>query len=110
LGAAHERALDFGNVSGAAKFSFKEKLPDMEIILRYDSCDGEIPLPVLPEWCLFQGRALRPVADPAPPSAPHPLCLRGCLKGLAQGGQNAQPEGPRHRWKQVALLVAKVLS
>ena len=70
LGAAHERALDFGNVSGAAKFSFKEKLPDMEIILRYDSCDGEIPLPVLPEWCLFQGRALRPVADPAPPSAP----------------------------------------
>lgn len=70
LGAAHQRALDFGNVPGAAKFSFEEKLPDMEIILRYDSCDGEIPLPVLPEWCLFEERALRPVADPAPPSVP----------------------------------------
>jgi hypothetical protein len=70
MGAAHERALDFGNVPGAAKFSFEEKLPDMEIILRYDSCDGEIPLPVLPEWCLFGERALRPVAEPAPSGSP----------------------------------------
>ena len=36
----------------------------MEIILRYDSFDGEIALPVLAEWCLFDERALRPVADP----------------------------------------------
>ena len=36
----------------------------MEIILRSDSFDGEIALPVLAEWCLFDERALRPVADP----------------------------------------------
>ena len=51
MGREHERGLDFGNVRSAAKFTFEEKLPDMEIILRYDSCDGEIPLPVLAEWC-----------------------------------------------------------
>ena len=63
-GADHERALDFRNVSSAAKFTFEQSLPDMEIVLRYDSCAAEIPLPVLHEWCLFDERALRPVATP----------------------------------------------
>ena len=58
----HEKGLDFGDVRSAAKFAFEERLPYMEIILRYDSCGGEIPLPVLAEWCLFDERALRPVA------------------------------------------------
>jgi hypothetical protein len=70
LNVHHDQALDFGNVPGAARFTLEEKLPDMEIILRYDSCDSEIPLPVLAEWCLFEERALRPAADPAVPSAP----------------------------------------
>ena len=68
-GVEHQGALDFASVGSAAKFTFEEKLADMEIILRYDSCDGEISLPVLPEWCLFEERALRPVTDPALPSA-----------------------------------------
>jgi hypothetical protein len=63
-----ERALDFGSVPGAAKFTFEEKLAGMEIILRDDSSGAEIELPVLPEWCLFDERALRPTIDPAPPS------------------------------------------
>jgi len=70
-GTGQERAVDFGNVGSAAKFTFEEKLEDMEIILRYDSYDSEISLPVLAEWCLFEERALRPVADPAPLSAAH---------------------------------------
>jgi len=37
----------------------------MEIILRYDSYDSEISLLVLAEWCLFEERALRPVAEVA---------------------------------------------
>ena len=68
--ARHEGALDFRNVGSAARFTFEEKLADMEIILHYDLCDGEISLPVLPEWCLFEERALRPVTDPALPSVP----------------------------------------
>ena len=66
-GSGQERAVDFGNVGCAAKFTFEEKLPDMEIILRYDSCDSEICLPVLAEWCLFEERALRPVAGALAP-------------------------------------------
>jgi hypothetical protein len=69
LDTRQEQAVDFGSVSSAAKFAGDEKLRDMEIILRFDSCGGEIPLPVLPEWCLFEERALRPAADPAPPNA-----------------------------------------
>jgi hypothetical protein len=65
--AEHEGAVDFGKVSNAARFAFSEKLPDMEIILHYDSCGAEIGLPVLAEWCLFDERALRPVAEPMPP-------------------------------------------
>jgi hypothetical protein len=37
----------------------------MEIILRDDWCGGKIPLPVLPQWCLFEERALRSATDPA---------------------------------------------
>ena len=68
-GVEHERALDFGNVRSATKFTFDVKLPDMEIILRYDSCDAEIGLPVLPEWCLLDERALGPATDPTAPGA-----------------------------------------
>ena len=66
-GGEHERGLDFGNVRNATRFAFEEKLADMEIILRYDSCGAEIGLPVLAEWCLFDEQALRPVAEPAAP-------------------------------------------
>ncbi len=59
-GAAKPQALDFGNVRNAAKFTLERRLPDMEIVLRYDSCEGEVALPVLPEWCLIGERALGP--------------------------------------------------
>jgi len=64
LGREHGGALDLGSIRIAARVTLEEKLPDMEIILRSDSFDGEIALPVLAEWCLFDERALRPVADP----------------------------------------------
>jgi hypothetical protein len=70
LDLGHERALDFGNVHKATRFILEERLADMDIILRYDSCDGEVRLPVLPEWCLLEERALRPITDPAPPRVP----------------------------------------
>jgi hypothetical protein len=69
-GVEHEQAFDFGNLASAARFTFEEKLAEMEIILRYDACDGEIRLPVLREWSLFEERALRPVRDPALPAEP----------------------------------------
>ena len=58
----HGVALDIGNVSSVARHTFEEKLPGTEIVLCYDSCDAEIGLPVLAEWCVFEERALRPVA------------------------------------------------
>ena len=67
LGVEHEGAVDFGSIASAARFAFEAKLPDMEIILRYDSCGAEIGLPVLAEWCLFDEQALRPAAEPMPP-------------------------------------------
>jgi hypothetical protein len=66
LGVKHEQAVDFGNIPRAATFTLQEELPDMEIVLRYESCDGEVPLPVLPDWGLLEKGALRP----AKPSAP----------------------------------------
>jgi len=60
-GAGLDQALDFGDVPGATKFALEQRLQDMEIVLRYDTCGGEVPLPVLPEWCLFDKQALRPV-------------------------------------------------
>jgi hypothetical protein len=60
--------VDFGNVSSAARHTFEEKLPDMEIILRYDSNGAEIGLSVLAEWCLLGERALRPAPEPGPPA------------------------------------------
>jgi hypothetical protein len=71
--AQHEGALDFGNVARATKFTLEEKLAGMEIILRYDSCDGQISLPVLAEWCLFDERALRPATGAAPLALPRSL-------------------------------------
>ncbi len=53
-GAKPEDARDFGNVAKAIKFSLGEKLPDMEVVLRYESAPGEVPLPVLPDWCFFE--------------------------------------------------------
>ena len=59
---ADPHGLDFGTVPTAARFTLEEHLPDMEIVLSYDSCGCEIALPVLPEWCLFDERALHPVS------------------------------------------------
>ena len=55
------KPLDFGTVPSAAKFTLEEHLLEMEIVLRYDECDAEVALPVLPEWCLLDERAMRPV-------------------------------------------------
>ena len=48
LGRKHEQALDFRNIPGAASFVAQAKMPDMEIVLRYETCDGEVPIPILP--------------------------------------------------------------
>jgi hypothetical protein len=67
LGKKHEQALDFGNIPGAMTFVVREKLPDMEIVLRYETCDGEVPIPLLPVLggpnLASQGSALRPDND-----------------------------------------------
>ncbi len=65
----HERALDFASVRNAARFALEQHLTDMEIILRYDARNGEVALPVLPEWCLFEERALRPLSEFVPLAA-----------------------------------------
>jgi hypothetical protein len=55
-GQSQTDALDFGQVSKATRFTLEQKLPDMEIVVRYDACQGEVPLPVLPEWCTLDER------------------------------------------------------
>ena len=68
-GVAH--AHDFGSVPAAAKFTFEEKLPDVEIVVRYDSHGTEIHLPVLAVWCLFGEESLRPVPETPFRGPPH---------------------------------------
>lgn len=60
-------AFDFRSLPGATKFALEEKLADMEIVLSYDNPDCQIPMPVLPEWCLLDEAKL--------PSAEHPHAL-----------------------------------
>jgi hypothetical protein len=64
LAADHHKALDFDSVPRAAKFTFEQHLSDMAIILRYDWEDVELALPVLPEWCLLDESAVRPLGEP----------------------------------------------
>jgi hypothetical protein len=53
-GVRHEDALDFGNISSATEFTLEQKLPDLEIVLRYANCADEVPLPILSAWRSFQ--------------------------------------------------------
>jgi hypothetical protein len=61
-GLKHEEARDFGDVPRAAKFTLEQKLPDVEIVLRYAVCPGEVPLPVLADWCSGEKGTLRQAA------------------------------------------------
>ena len=56
----HDQALDFSNIPQAAEFTLQERLLDMEIVLRYEACDGEVTLPVLADWRSFEKGVLRP--------------------------------------------------
>ena len=64
-------ALDFANVPAAAQFALTKQLPEVEIVLRWDSLAQEIPLPVLREWGdLDENR--RPMAKEPSPASPAP--------------------------------------
>ena len=49
--AAAEQALDFTSVRRAARFARDEKLPETEVVVRYDLLAEEVALPLVPEWC-----------------------------------------------------------
>jgi hypothetical protein len=49
--AAAGQALDFTSVPHAARFALDGRLPELEIVVRYDSLAEEITVPLLPEWC-----------------------------------------------------------
>ncbi len=45
------QACDFTSVPRAARFVRDQKLPGLEIILKYDTLQDEVVVPVLAEWC-----------------------------------------------------------
>ena len=45
------QALDFTSVRRAARFARDEKLPETEVVVRYDLLAEEVALPLVPEWC-----------------------------------------------------------
>ena len=51
--AALGQALDFTSVPHATRFALDERLPEIEIVVRYDSLEEEVTVPLLPEWCDF---------------------------------------------------------
>jgi hypothetical protein len=51
--AAAGQALDFTSVPHAARVALDESLPEIEIVVWYDSLAAEVVVPLLPEWCDF---------------------------------------------------------
>jgi hypothetical protein len=51
--ATEGQALAFRSVHQAARFALDEKVPQAEIILKYDLLAEEVAVPVLPEWSDF---------------------------------------------------------
>jgi hypothetical protein len=49
--AAAGQALDFTSVPHAARFALDERLLGFEIVVRYDSLEEEVTVPLLAEWC-----------------------------------------------------------
>ena len=49
--AAVGQAFDFTSVPRAARFARDEKLPGLEIVVKYDTLQDEVVVPVLAEWC-----------------------------------------------------------
>jgi hypothetical protein len=45
------QALPFTSISHAARFAFDEKVPEAELVLRYDLLEQEVAVPLLREWC-----------------------------------------------------------
>ena len=54
--AASGEALPFASVRHAARFAFDEKVPEAELVVRYDLLEQEVVVPLLPEWCHLDER------------------------------------------------------
>jgi len=51
LSVSRDEALEFPSVPAAARCAINEQLTNVEIALRCDYLDREIPLPVMSAWC-----------------------------------------------------------
>jgi hypothetical protein len=69
LGVGFGGALEFASVPAAARHAISEQLPDMEIVLRCDCLDREVPLSVMPMWCDLDRDHRPSVAIPTPLAA-----------------------------------------
>jgi hypothetical protein len=47
------QAFDFISLPQATRFALDGSLPEIEIVLRYDSLQDEVVMPLLPEYCDF---------------------------------------------------------
>lgn len=45
-----DRAINFATVGAAAQLALAQRLPQMQIVVRYDVAAAEVSLPVLAEW------------------------------------------------------------
>jgi hypothetical protein len=45
-----DRAINFATVGAAAQIALAQRLPQMQIVVRYDVAAAEVSLPVLAEW------------------------------------------------------------
>lgn len=45
------QALPFTSVAHAAEFGFTEKVPEAEIVVRYDLLEEDVAVPLLADWC-----------------------------------------------------------
>jgi hypothetical protein len=75
------QAFSFTNVSQAAKFGFDEKVPEAEIVVRYDLLEEEVALPLVAEWC--QLRCLGDAGERKrfPAMSAHPADVGGGISG-----------------------------
>lgn len=65
-GAGWVGALEFATVSAAARHAIAEQLSEVEIVLRCDYLDREVPLPVTPLWCDLEREDGLSLSSPLP--------------------------------------------
>ena len=87
--AAAGEARDFISVAQASRTALNERLPEVEIVLKWEMLPDEVVAPVLAEWC----NGHQP--DPGAASRTRPACFPALALGTFSAVSATTPVCPR---------------